>query len=101
MVKFDNGYYPNSSGIVELRWQGIGLDFLEFKGSVDDIVGILENRLESMVDYYGSMDTNDFKFLAKRLYLGEGIMLNLLNQDVLVYLGRHGTHKNFIDKFGL
>lgn len=103
---FDKGYYPDTSGryegtYVQLRYEGIGLDFIPFDGSVSDIKTRLESRLNGMVAYYGSLDSNDIKFLAERLYLGEGIMLNLNGRDGLVYLGSHRTHRNFIDKFSL
>lgn len=103
---FDKGYYPDTSGRyegthVQLRYDGIGLDFIPFDGNESGIKVRLENRLNGMVAYYGSLDSNDTKFLAERLYLGEGIMLNLNGRDGLVYLGSHRTHRDFIDKFSL
>lgn len=104
----DKGYFQNSGPTawdqkpnVQLRFEHVGLDFIYIDCSVGDFIQKLKNRLDSMIRYHGSLDINDTQFLAERLYLGEGIMLNLGGVDDLVYLGSHRTHRNFVDKFSL
>lgn len=104
----NKGYFQNSGPTswgrkpnVQLRYEHIGLDFLDTECNVGDFIQKLKNRLDSMINYHGSLDVNDTQFLAERLYLGEGIMLNLNGVDGLVYLGSHRTHRNFVDKFSL
>lgn len=107
-VVLNKGYYKNNGptswdnpNTVQLRWEGIGLDFINYECSVGLFIRKIKNRLDAMIMNHGSLDINDTQFLAERLYLGEGIMLNLNGIDNLVYLGSHRTHRNFIDKFSL
>lgn len=113
LVKFDKGYFPDSGrklwqgdDLVQLRFENHGVSFVNYMScgevcSVNLFIKRIKNILDGMIRYHKSLDVNDTQFLAERLYLGEGNMLNLAGRDGLVYLGSHRTHRNFVDKFCL